>query len=183
MTLRGAGDLIAVGLEAVGITKQRADRFAKAIGFSGCGCDSRQRWFNELIPFAAPTLPQIVTVADTADCEAPPDGFTAVVFARKCRPCVARECLQVEADSEQELWMHASCSVWVAQRFLAGPGEAIDTAETLQTLRRSGYSADAVDVTAPLQVDRDRLRYLFGLFEFPNPALCWRTLYRNVYRD
>lgn len=40
---RGLGDMVAAGLAAVGITKERVSR---AIG-KPCGCDKRQAWLNE----------------------------------------------------------------------------------------------------------------------------------------
>jgi hypothetical protein len=43
----GLGDIAAKAFESVGITKERADKVAKAVGFSGCGCDDRQRRLND----------------------------------------------------------------------------------------------------------------------------------------
>ena len=38
---RGLGDTVALGLQALGIRKRR-----------GCRCGKRQRWLNELVPYA-----------------------------------------------------------------------------------------------------------------------------------
>lgn len=43
----GLGDMVAAGLSAVGVTKERADAAAQALGFSGCGCHHRQHLLNE----------------------------------------------------------------------------------------------------------------------------------------
>ena len=42
----GLGDLVAAGLEAVGITTARADRLASRLGLEGCGCAGRRDWLN-----------------------------------------------------------------------------------------------------------------------------------------
>lgn len=42
----GLGDLVAAGLEAVGITTRRADRLARRLGLAGCGCAGRRDWLN-----------------------------------------------------------------------------------------------------------------------------------------
>ena len=44
----GLGDLVAAGLSAVGITKDRAQAVAQAVGLEDCGCAERQRRLNEL---------------------------------------------------------------------------------------------------------------------------------------
>jgi hypothetical protein len=43
----GLGDIVAAGLSAVGITKARVQRLAKAVGLKDCGCSKRQREWNE----------------------------------------------------------------------------------------------------------------------------------------
>jgi hypothetical protein len=43
----GLGDIVAAAFASVGITKERADKVAKAAGFSGCGCDRRQKKLND----------------------------------------------------------------------------------------------------------------------------------------
>jgi hypothetical protein len=43
----GLGDIVAKAFASVGITKERADKVAKAAGFSGCGCDRRQKKLND----------------------------------------------------------------------------------------------------------------------------------------
>jgi hypothetical protein len=44
----GLGDLAAAGLAAVGITKERANAAAQAVGFDDCGCEGRQAWLNSI---------------------------------------------------------------------------------------------------------------------------------------
>ncbi len=45
---RGLGDWVAWLLSLVGITKQRANAVARAIGRESCGCAERQERLNEL---------------------------------------------------------------------------------------------------------------------------------------
>ena len=40
--------MVAAGLSAVGITKDRAQAVAQAVGLRDCGCAERQRRLNEL---------------------------------------------------------------------------------------------------------------------------------------
>ena len=42
----GLGDMVASGLAAVGITKERAQAVANAVGVRDCGCDGRQEPLN-----------------------------------------------------------------------------------------------------------------------------------------
>jgi hypothetical protein len=44
----GLGDMVAAGLAAVGITKERAQAVAAAVGVKDCGCKKRQERLNEL---------------------------------------------------------------------------------------------------------------------------------------
>lgn len=44
----GLGDMVASGLAAVGITKERAQAVANAVGVKDCGCAKRQAALNEL---------------------------------------------------------------------------------------------------------------------------------------
>jgi hypothetical protein len=44
----GLGDMVAAGLSAVGITKERAQAVAAAVGVKDCGCKKRQERLNEL---------------------------------------------------------------------------------------------------------------------------------------
>jgi hypothetical protein len=44
----GLGDIVASGLSAVGITKERAAAVAKLVGIEDCGCSKRQQQLNEL---------------------------------------------------------------------------------------------------------------------------------------
>jgi hypothetical protein len=44
----GLGDIVAAGLSAVGITKERASAAAKLVGIEDCGCSKRQQQLNEL---------------------------------------------------------------------------------------------------------------------------------------
>jgi hypothetical protein len=43
---RGLGDLVADGLSAVGLTKERAQAVASAVGIKDCGCGKRQAALN-----------------------------------------------------------------------------------------------------------------------------------------
>ena len=43
----GLGDMAAVALSSVGITKDRAQAVAHAVGIGDCGCDQRQQLLNE----------------------------------------------------------------------------------------------------------------------------------------
>lgn len=45
---RGLGDMVADGLSAVGITKQRVQAVASVVGVKDCGCGRRQKKLNEL---------------------------------------------------------------------------------------------------------------------------------------
>ena len=45
---RGLGDLLADGLAAVGITKERAQAVASAVGIADCGCRGRQATLNAI---------------------------------------------------------------------------------------------------------------------------------------
>lgn len=44
----GLGDMVASGLAAVGITKERAQAVANAVGVKDCGCAKRQAALNRL---------------------------------------------------------------------------------------------------------------------------------------
>lgn len=44
----GLGDIVASGLAAVGITKERAQAVASAVGVKDCGCKKRQAALNKL---------------------------------------------------------------------------------------------------------------------------------------
>lgn len=44
----GLGDWVAKTLGTVGITKERAQRVANALGIEDCGCEKRQEWLNEV---------------------------------------------------------------------------------------------------------------------------------------
>ena len=44
----GLGDMVAAGLSAVGITKERAQAVASAVGVNDCGCRKRQAALNRL---------------------------------------------------------------------------------------------------------------------------------------
>jgi hypothetical protein len=46
--LRGLGDIVAAGLSSVGITKERVQRVANAVGIKDCGCAKRQAALNRL---------------------------------------------------------------------------------------------------------------------------------------
>lgn len=44
----GLGDIVAAGLDAAGITKERVQRVASAVGIKDCGCAHRQAVLNQL---------------------------------------------------------------------------------------------------------------------------------------
>lgn len=44
----GLGDYVAAGLSAIGITKERAQAVASAVGAKDCGCRQRQAKLNEI---------------------------------------------------------------------------------------------------------------------------------------
>ena len=44
----GLGDMVAAGLDAVGITKQRVQAVASKVGIKDCGCAKRQAAANRL---------------------------------------------------------------------------------------------------------------------------------------
>jgi hypothetical protein len=44
----GLGDMVATGLSAVGITKERVQAVASAVGVEDCGCKKRQEALNNL---------------------------------------------------------------------------------------------------------------------------------------
>lgn len=44
----GLGDMVAAGLSAVGITKERVQAAAQAVGVKDCGCAGRQAMLNRL---------------------------------------------------------------------------------------------------------------------------------------
>jgi hypothetical protein len=44
----GLGDLVAAGLSAVGITEERVQRLANAVGVKDCGCAKRKAALNRL---------------------------------------------------------------------------------------------------------------------------------------
>ena len=46
--VRGLGDLLADGLSAIGITKDRVNAAAMVAGVKDCGCGRRQKWMNKM---------------------------------------------------------------------------------------------------------------------------------------
>jgi hypothetical protein len=54
---QGLGDVVARAFASVGITTERAQRFANAIGLDDCGCCRRREALNALFPFAAADQP------------------------------------------------------------------------------------------------------------------------------
>lgn len=44
----GLGDMVAAGLDAVGITKDRVQAVASRVGIKDCGCRKRQQRLNEI---------------------------------------------------------------------------------------------------------------------------------------
>lgn len=45
---RGLGDMVADGLASVGITKERVQAVASAVGIEDCGCEERQAILNRI---------------------------------------------------------------------------------------------------------------------------------------
>jgi hypothetical protein len=70
---RGLGDMVAAGLDAIGLTKARAQAVASAFGFSDCGCDARQEALNLAFPFAAvpPENPPPATIDQSGEAAGP----------------------------------------------------------------------------------------------------------------
>lgn len=62
--MQGAGDLLAAGLNAVGITKERVQAVAGLVGIVDCGCQQRQDALNAMLPFSSE--PPLVDVVDMA---------------------------------------------------------------------------------------------------------------------
>lgn len=64
---KGLGDIVAHAFATVGITKERSQAVAKAVGLDDCGCTQRQERLNEWgraigvggPPPAAPTRPAV----------------------------------------------------------------------------------------------------------------------------
>ena len=48
--IRGLGDVVAKGLDAVGITKDRVQAVASRVGIGDCGCQKRQDALNRMFP-------------------------------------------------------------------------------------------------------------------------------------
>ncbi len=44
----GLGDMVAAGLDAIGVTKERVQAVASAVGVKDCGCAKRQAALNRL---------------------------------------------------------------------------------------------------------------------------------------
>jgi hypothetical protein len=44
----GLGDMVAAGLDAIGITKERVQAVASKVGIKDCGCKKRQEALNSL---------------------------------------------------------------------------------------------------------------------------------------
>ena len=44
----GLGDMVAAGLDAIGVTKERVQAVASAVGVKDCGCKKRQEALNNL---------------------------------------------------------------------------------------------------------------------------------------
>ena len=51
---QGLGDVVAFAFASVGITVDRAQRVANAIGVRDCGCGRRREALNRLFPFGGP---------------------------------------------------------------------------------------------------------------------------------
>lgn len=65
----GLGDMVAAGLDAVGITKDRVQRLANAVGIKDCGCKQRQQALNR-----AGRLVGIGKGPEDTDVQRPDDG-------------------------------------------------------------------------------------------------------------
>jgi hypothetical protein len=44
----GLGDMVSAGLDAIGVTKQRVQAVASAVGVKDCGCKKRQKALNAI---------------------------------------------------------------------------------------------------------------------------------------
>jgi hypothetical protein len=70
---RGLGDMVAAGLDAIGVTKERAQAVASAFGVSDCGCAARQEALNRAFPFGArpPENPPPATIDQSGEAAGP----------------------------------------------------------------------------------------------------------------
>jgi hypothetical protein len=70
---RGLGDMVAAGLDAIGITKARAQAVASAFGVSDCGCAARQEALNRAFPFGPrpPENPPPATIDQSGEAAGP----------------------------------------------------------------------------------------------------------------
>jgi hypothetical protein len=70
---RGLGDMVAAGLDAIGITKERAQAVASAFGVSDCGCAARQEALNRAFPFGPrpPENPPPATIDQSGEAAGP----------------------------------------------------------------------------------------------------------------
>lgn len=48
---QGLGDVVAVAFASIGITVERAQRIANAVGLEDCGCNRRREALNRAFPF------------------------------------------------------------------------------------------------------------------------------------
>jgi hypothetical protein len=72
-TAAGLGDMVAAGLDAIGITKERAQAVASAFGVSDCGCAARQEALNRAFPFGPrpPENPPPATIDQSGEAAGP----------------------------------------------------------------------------------------------------------------
>jgi len=73
MPAAGLGDMVAAGLDAIGITKERAQAVASAFGVSDCGCAARQEALNRAFPFGPrpPENPPPATIDQSGEAAGP----------------------------------------------------------------------------------------------------------------
>ena len=69
----GLGDVVAAGLDAIGITKERAQAVASAFGIKDCGCAARQEALNRAFPFGSrpPENPPPATIDQSGEAAGP----------------------------------------------------------------------------------------------------------------
>ena len=69
----GLGDVVAVAFASIGITVDRAQRLANAVGISDCGCGRRREALNRAFPFGPrpPENPPPATIDQSGEAAGP----------------------------------------------------------------------------------------------------------------
>jgi len=69
----GLGDVVAVAFASIGITVDRAQRLANAVGVADCGCGRRREALNRAFPFGSrpPENPPPATIDQSGGAAGP----------------------------------------------------------------------------------------------------------------